>query len=402
MKKLKGMIAAAVGICMIFVLVIGMPLEVFARAPRTVTSCDGLDIRYNDGYWMTYKGNERVSYTGVAKNKYGWWYCRNGIIDFSYSGVASNNYGSWVIDRGRLNRKANGFIDINGTKTAVVDGQVKTNYTGLMKGNDAWYYLKRGAVDWSCNGLVPNDWGWWVVSGGKIDFGYNGVYWFHNIPYVVTDGRVTGVNGKKIIYLTFDDGPYKYTDQLLDILNKYHIKATFFVTNAYPSYRYCIRKENEFNHQVAVHTYTHNYKIIYSSTGAYWNDFNKMNDIVFDQTGEKTSMFRFPGGSSNTVSRSYCRGVMSSLTSQANSKGYKYYDWNVSSGDAGETTSSSGVYNNLVRGVRGRQYSVVLCHDVKSYTVNAMDSFISWALKNGYCFMPLTTKSPTAHQRVAN
>lgn len=202
----------------------------------------------------------------------------------------------------------------------------------------------------------------------------------------------------KVIYLTFDDGPGQYTDELLRVLDKYNVKATFFVTNAYPKYNYCIAKEAAAGHAIGVHTYTHNYKTIYSSTDAYWDDFNKMNDLIQAQTGHKTNFFRFPGGSSNTVSRRYKTGIMTDLVRQANERGLTYYDWNVQCGDASE----SGVYNNIINGVQARSTSIVLCHDVKECTVRAMDRTIKWCLDNGYTFETLSPGGFNVHHGVNN
>ena len=216
----------------------------------------------------------------------------------------------------------------------------------------------------------------------------------------------TGVEGPKVIYLTFDDGPYRYTETLLDILDKYNVKATFFTTSAYPAYAYCMRLEAERGHTVCVHTRTHDYSVIYSSTDNYWADFNYQNNVIYEQTGKYATMFRFPGGSSNTVSRNYCSGVMTALARQSAEKGLIYFDWNVSSGDAGATTSTEVVYQNVISGIRGNSAygkpSVVLQHDVKDYSVAAVERIILWGLENGYTLRALTPESYTAHHGIAN
>lgn len=209
-------------------------------------------------------------------------------------------------------------------------------------------------------------------------------------------------DGSKVIYLTFDDGPGPYTDKLLDILDEYDVKATFFVTGVYSKYQGCIAKEARAGHAVGVHSYSHEYSQIYRSESAYWADFNRMNDIVQKQTGRPTTLFRFPGGSSNTVSRKYNEGIMTRLTKQAKEKGLTYVDWNVYDGDAGETTSSNQVYKNIISGVKNQKKSVVLCHDVKSYTVNAMPKTIRWCLDHGYTFEVLTPGGFTVHHDVNN
>ena len=119
-------------------------------------------------------------------------------------------------------------------------------------------------------------------------------------------------------------------------------------------------------------------------------------------TGSYTNIIRFPGGSSNTVSRKYCPGIMSRLSVAVTERGFKYFDWNVVSGDAGGTTSTDKVYSNVINGIRGKSHAIVLQHDTKGFSVNAVERIIVWGLNNGYSFAPLTTDSPTAHQHINN
>ncbi len=205
--------------------------------------------------------------------------------------------------------------------------------------------------------------------------------------------------GSKIIYLTFDDGPSKHTERLLEILDKYDVKATFFVVNY--GYRDMIGKEAAAGHSVAVHSLTHDYEKIYASEEAYFADLQAMNEIVKAQTGSYTTMIRFPGGSSNTVSR-INPGIMTRLVQAVTDAGYQYYDWNVSSGDAGLTTDTDVVYQNVIDGVKSHNVSIVLQHDSKGYSVDAVERIIQWGLANGYTFLPLTPSSPKAHHRLNN
>ena len=206
----------------------------------------------------------------------------------------------------------------------------------------------------------------------------------------------------KVVYLTFDDGPGPYTQKLLDILDKYNVKATFFVTHGYPNYENLIGEEARRGHTVAVHSYTHKYDQIYRSVDAFFEDFNKMNDVIKAQTGQEATILRFPGGSSNTVSRKYCPGVMTALTNEMNNRGILYADWNVSSGDAGETTSTQQVITNVINGIQKNHVSTILQHDIKEFSVNAVEQIIQWGKSNGYTFLPLTEHSPMFHQPVAN
>lgn len=212
----------------------------------------------------------------------------------------------------------------------------------------------------------------------------------------------TTSSGNKVVYLTFDDGPGAHTQQLLDILDKYNVKVTFFVTNVNSGYENMIAKEAAAGHTVAIHSASHDYKKIYSSVDAYFADLNEMSDIIYAQTGQRPKLIRFPGGSSNTVSLKYCGGIMTTLTKAVTDQGYKYFDWNVSSGDAGGTTSTEEVYQNVVNGMKSHNVSVVLQHDIKGFSVNAVERIIQWGLANGYTFLPLTTSTEDVHHGVNN
>ncbi len=194
-------------------------------------------------------------------------------------------------------------------------------------------------------------------------------------------------NGK-VIYLTFDDGPSIYTETLLATLKRYNVKATFFVTNQKPKFQYLIGQMHREGHTVALHTLTHKWEI-YKSVDAYLADFNAMNAIIEEQTGSPTRIFRFPGGTNNTVSKSHSKGIMTTLSKTMLESGYTYFDWNVSSSDT-YYTDSSDIINTLVNQVSKRSSSVILAHDIKSATVNAMPGFIEYCLKNGYTFKAIT------------
>lgn len=217
-----------------------------------------------------------------------------------------------------------------------------------------------------------------------------------------TQPPVVEIPEHKVVYLTFDDGPGKDTERLLDILDKYNVKVTFFVTNQNPAYVNMIGEEARRGHTVAIHTYTHEFSQVYASVDAYLADFNKMNEVVKEQTGSYATLFRFPGGASNTKSKSYCKGIMTELTKLMVDKGYDYYDWNVSSGDAGETKVTQEVYQNVIDGISKHDTSVILQHDIHSYSVDAVEDIIKWGLENGYTFLPLTKDSKPCKHGVNN
>lgn len=208
--------------------------------------------------------------------------------------------------------------------------------------------------------------------------------------------------GDKTVYLTFDDGPGDYTARLLDILKKYDIKATFFVTCKGPDN--LISRAFKEGHAVGLHTCSHVYDI-YRSVDTYFNDLNKIAARVSKITGTAAKIIRFPGGSSNTVSAKYKKGIMTTLSSEVEKRGYKYFDWNVASLDTDGANTADAVFKNVINGVNKRgsgSFSVVLQHDLKSYSVEAVEKIIQYGQKNGYVFKALDTSSPTVHHKVNN
>lgn len=208
--------------------------------------------------------------------------------------------------------------------------------------------------------------------------------------------------GDKVVYLTFDDGPSKHTATLLDILDRYGVKATFFVTNQFPAYQGMIGESYRRGHTIALHTYSHVYSSVYASEDAYYNDLNRIRDVVVNQTGMTPTIVRFPGGTNNTVSKKYCKGIMSSLASSISYHGYLYCDWNVSSGDAGGAKTADAVANNVISGIQKKNVSVVLQHDITSFSVEATEKILFWGLENGYTFLPMSDTTPMVHYTPQN
>ena len=219
-------------------------------------------------------------------------------------------------------------------------------------------------------------------------------------PVNLSDQIPTELPEGKIIYLTFDDGPGKYTSELLDVLNKYSVKATFFVVNT--GYIDTIKRIAREGHSIGIHSATHNFKKIYTSETAYFKDLYAMQKIIKDLTGHESFLMRFPGGSSNSVSRSYKKGIMTRLTQAVRENGFYYFDWNVDSKDASSAKTSNDVYKNVIEGVNKRDISVVLQHDIKGYSVKAVERIIVWGLSNGYTFLPLELNSPVCHHKIKN
>lgn len=201
----------------------------------------------------------------------------------------------------------------------------------------------------------------------------------------------------KIVYLTFDDGPSAYTEGLLDLLDKYDIKATFFVTCIDPNYVSMIEEEYLRGHSIAVHTYSHDYGEIYASEEAFYNDQNKMLDIIYEYTGTRPNVFRFPGGSSNSVSKSSSPGLMTRLVESSKEKGLKYFDWNVSSGDGNRANSPSFIYDYATSNLAYYDNAMLLQHDANPNSMKAMESIINWCINNGYSFNAIDDTTKEVH-----
>ncbi|MBQ8768033.1 MAG: polysaccharide deacetylase family protein [Oscillospiraceae bacterium] len=202
-----------------------------------------------------------------------------------------------------------------------------------------------------------------------------------------------------VIYLTFDDGPSQHTLRLLDVLAKYDVKATFFVVGTAGIGH--LEEIAAGGHALAMHSNTHDYDEIYASEDAFFKDLYAIQDKIFQRTGIKSTLMRFPGGSSNMVSR-FNPGIMTRLTQAVEAQGFQYFDWNVDSKDAGGAKTADEVYNNVINGCKTRSVSVVLQHDIHGYSVDAVERIIQWGLANGYTFEALTPTSPTAHHPVNN
>ena len=204
----------------------------------------------------------------------------------------------------------------------------------------------------------------------------------------------------KVIYLTFDDGPGPYTKKLLGYLRSYNVKATFFVTNQFPNYTYLLKEMANDGHAIGVHTLTHSWSI-YSGTSKYLSDFNAMHDIIKQQTGIDTKIFRFPGGTNNTVSRSYATGIMTTLNRTMADKGYLNFDWNVDCRDT-EGLNSTQIADTTIAQIKNRSQSVVLMHDIKNSTVEAIPTIIRYAKNNGYTFKVIDETAPIVRFKPAN
>lgn len=208
---------------------------------------------------------------------------------------------------------------------------------------------------------------------------------------------------EKIVYLTFDDGPSQNTKEILDILERYNAHATFFVTGNGQKYNDYIKEAYEKGHTIGLHSYCHEYNEIYCSVDAYFDDLTKVGTMVEELIGFVPHYIRFPGGSSNKVSTRYSHGIMSILTKTVIEKGYQYYDWNCSTGDAeSENVPVEEIIKNATE--NDDNNIVLLAHDTdaKDTTVEALGSIIEYYQERGYVFKAIDDYSFYAHQKVNN
>lgn len=330
--------------------------------------------------------------------------------------TATDNYDGDITDKVNVTEEEDKIIysvtDSNKNTTikeVTVDYGVKPSNKFSLNGSAKTYvilnkdYNEQGAsyVD-GCGKKIDKE----IKISGTVDTKVLGEY---KITYEV-DGEkpitrtvIVREQPHKIIYLTFDDGPGANTKKVLAALDKYDVKATFFVTNQFSKYQYLIKEEYEKGHAVGVHTLTHSWNI-YNSVDDYINDFNAMNEIVKNQTGSYTKIFRFPGGSGNTVSKKHASGVVTAIAEEMTNRGYKYFDWNLSSGDAaGGKITSQKIINNVLNKVDNCSYNcVILFHDYKSPTANAIEPILKELVNRGYEFKTLNENSPTVHAKIKN
>ncbi|NLA27074.1 MAG: polysaccharide deacetylase family protein [Firmicutes bacterium] len=195
--------------------------------------------------------------------------------------------------------------------------------------------------------------------------------------------------GGPTAYLTIDDGPEKYTAQILQTLAEYDVPATFFVMGKNNS-----GDENMYDrileqgHTLGNHTMTHNLKKIYLSKDAFMTDLLRLEDLLEQKAGVRPDIIRFPGGSSNTVA---APGVMKEIIAELAARGYDYFDWNISTGDCNTSLTAAQLVANVVSQADRRpgQDLVVLMHDFNHATAEALPRIIENLHQRGYTFAAL-------------
>lgn len=214
-------------------------------------------------------------------------------------------------------------------------------------------------------------------------------------PEAVSGNDVEAEPANRKVYFTFDDGPSIYTEEVLDILAEYDVKATFFVTGkGKEKYGDIYRRIVEEGHTLGMHSYSHEYQNIYASLEDFQRDLGTLRDYLYNETGVASRFYRFPGGSSNNVSRT----DIHELAAYLNAMGISYFDWNISAGDATNApVSSDQIVNRVMGELPSHQVAVVLMHDAagKHSTVEALPKLIEAirALDDGTEILPITEET---------
>ena len=221
-----------------------------------------------------------------------------------------------------------------------------------------------------------------------------------------TDYLIDKLNTKnlwshKTIYLTFDDGPSWVTESILNILKENNIKSTFFVIGNSSDYGKTLLKRmvNE-GHSIGNHTYSHDYSYIYKYSDNFFKDLRKNENIIYKATGTKPKIVRLPGGSNNNVHKKYTKeeDVMMTICNKLERRGYAYFDWNSTSGDASPIPATvDQIIENALRGINRNNNAVVLFHDTASKvnTLKSLPILIEKLKFLGCNFEPLTKNSPS-------
>lgn len=205
-------------------------------------------------------------------------------------------------------------------------------------------------------------------------------------------------NQKKRVYLTFDDGPSSNTEAILDVLEEYNVKASFFVVGkeddaSMKMYRRIV----EDGHTLGMHSFSHQYSTIYQSVESFSQDLENLQSLLKSATGKEITLYRFPGGSSNKVSNI----GMEEFIRYLKEKDIVYYDWNVSSGDAtSQELETEEVVQNVLSDVKLYKNSVVLMHDGanKENTVRALPEMIEKLREMDVELLPITDETnPIQH-----
>lgn len=203
---------------------------------------------------------------------------------------------------------------------------------------------------------------------------------------------------EKTVFLTFDDGPSRQTAKILDILEQYQIKASFFVVSKdlTESGAEAMQRATVEGHVIGMHSHTHDYKKIYASVETLLKDYNEVYQMIQDTTGITPKFYRFPGGSYNTIGKNCIKEAIPELAR----RGFVYFDWNVTAEDAVGNPTASSIKKNIFHNLDQIVQPVILMHDgpCNSLTVEVLPEIIEELIKRGYSFDTLDHRKPCVFQ----
>lgn len=199
---------------------------------------------------------------------------------------------------------------------------------------------------------------------------------------------------EKVAFLTFDDGPSKNTNKILDILEEKNAVATFFVLGSTMDEEgeSALKRMTETGCKIGIHTYSHKKNVIYASVKGFLDDFYQVYTQIYELTGEKVNIFRFPWGSYNA----YSKPIKKNLVAEMERRGFTYYDWNVSAEDSVGNPTESSIMRNILKDVKKYNKPVILMHDasVNKLTANMLPKIIDELQELGYSFGTLDQREP--------
>jgi len=301
-----------------------------------------------------------------------------------------------------------GLLFSDGTGYLYENGTFLPDFTGLKTCGDQAYYFVSGIFTPDFEGTAQLDGETWYVKNGLVDRSKNGDLSLGGFRYTFENGKAVSVEteGKsytpeelhamKAVFLTFDDGPSPVTTDILNTMDKYGVKATFFVTKQ-PVFLDILKEEVSRGHAIGIHTASHDYDTIYSSFDAWKADFDEIYAWVLENTGVTPTSYRFPGGSNTKRPTAEDKQKMKDYV---HSLGMEYYDWNVITGDGDWRVTAEEELVNATAEIDYRTIPVILAHDQdhNKSTAEALDSILAELTGRGYHFMTLQPGIPPVQQ----
>ncbi len=203
----------------------------------------------------------------------------------------------------------------------------------------------------------------------------------------------------KTAYLSFDDGPSNCTEPILDILDIYDVRATFFVTaTKEKSHHYLYKEMVNRGHALGLHSYSHKYSSIYRSKGAFYADIDRLEEFLRREVGSSPNILRFPGGRKNYIIRQYAgTNLMPILKEEAKKRGYTYFDWNCDANDGmNPPVPEKKIISSLMNAVEDKENLYILLHDFNGNmtVVDGLPEIIRRLKHKGYTFKVMDETTP--------